>query len=125
MRFHVICAVLAISALAAIRTSNAGEAGCSAVASDGCSDGCGCCPKCGCHEGMIPVCHNYCELKKTTKYHYCCKCEEICCRAVMANAATVAATSAVATATPAAAATRGVAAKKRIATAISTRPTSS
>jgi hypothetical protein len=78
MRFHVICAAIAISALAAIRMSNAGEAGCSAAASDGCCDSCGCCPKCGCHEGMIPVCHNYCEMKKTTKYHYCCKCEEIC-----------------------------------------------
>jgi hypothetical protein len=78
MRFHVICAAIAISAVAAIGISNAGEPGCSAAASDGGCNSCGCCPKCGCHECMIPVCHTYCEMKKTTKYHYCCQCEAIC-----------------------------------------------
>jgi hypothetical protein len=37
-----------------------------------------CCPQCGCHEGLVPVCHSYCTTKKTTKYKYCCKCDTIC-----------------------------------------------
>ena len=37
-----------------------------------------CCPKCGCHECLIPVCHLTCTTKKETKYRYCCKCETIC-----------------------------------------------
>ena len=37
-----------------------------------------CCAKCGCHEGLVPVCHTYCTTKKETKYRYYCKCETIC-----------------------------------------------
>ena len=37
-----------------------------------------CCPQCGCHDGLIPVCHPYWTTKKETKYHYCCQCEPIC-----------------------------------------------
>jgi hypothetical protein len=37
-----------------------------------------CCPQCGCHEGLIPVCHTYWTTKKETKYRYCCQCEPIC-----------------------------------------------
>src|SRR5690348_1304164 len=72
---------LAVTALAAAVSSSAAEPGCNAEPACGAA-ACGnqgfCCPKCGCHEGMVPVCHNYCEKKKETKYHYCCKCDEIC-----------------------------------------------
>lgn len=37
-----------------------------------------CCPRCGCHEGLVPVCHTYCTTKTETKYHYLCKCDTIC-----------------------------------------------
>jgi hypothetical protein len=72
---------LAFAALAAAASSAAAEPGCNAepaCGAAGCCDQGFCCPKCGCHEGMVPVCHTYCEKKKETKYHYCCKCEEIC-----------------------------------------------
>jgi hypothetical protein len=36
------------------------------------------CSNCGCHDGLIPVCHSYCTTKKETKYRYHCKCETIC-----------------------------------------------
>jgi hypothetical protein len=73
--------ILAFVALAASRLSGAGEPGCNAEPSCGapaCCDPGTCCPKCGCHEGLIPVCHPYCTTKKVVKYHYCCKCEELC-----------------------------------------------
>jgi len=72
---------LAVATLAAAVSSSAAEPGCNAqpaCGTAGCCDQGMCCPKCGCHEGLVPVCHNYCEKKKETKYHYCCKCEEIC-----------------------------------------------
>ncbi len=72
---------LAVAALAAAVSSSAAEPGCNAEpscgAAAGCDPGC-CCPKCGCHEGLVPVCHTYCTTKKETKYRYCCKCEEKC-----------------------------------------------
>ncbi len=37
-----------------------------------------CCSKCGCHEGMVPVCHTYWTTKKVTKYCYHCICEDKC-----------------------------------------------
>ncbi|HEV2972746.1 MAG TPA: hypothetical protein VGY55_22450 [Pirellulales bacterium] len=81
MKTIAMSAALAIAALAASRLSMAGEATCNAepsCAAPACCDpGC-CCPKCGCHEGLVPVCHSYCTTKKVTKYHYCCKCEELC-----------------------------------------------
>jgi hypothetical protein len=36
------------------------------------------CAKCGCHDGLVPVCHTYCTTKIETKYRYYCKCETIC-----------------------------------------------
>jgi hypothetical protein len=36
------------------------------------------CSNCGCHDGLIPVCHSYCTTKKETKYRYYCRCETIC-----------------------------------------------
>ncbi|HEV2972748.1 MAG TPA: hypothetical protein VGY55_22460 [Pirellulales bacterium] len=77
----IMTTVAAFVAIAAIGLVRAGEPTCSAepsCAAPACCDpGC-CCPKCGCHEGMIPVCHPYCTTKKVVKYHYCCKCEELC-----------------------------------------------
>jgi len=49
-----------------------GEPGCCACPSGTC------CPQCGCHEGLVPVCHTYWTTKKVTKYCYKCVCEEIC-----------------------------------------------
>jgi len=72
---------LAIAALAAAGLSRAAEPGCNAepsCAAPACCDPGTCCPKCGCHEGLIPVCHSYCTTKKVVKYHYCCKCEDLC-----------------------------------------------
>ena len=37
-----------------------------------------CCPRCGCHEGLVPVCHPYMDTKTVTKYRYCCLCEDKC-----------------------------------------------
>ena len=37
-----------------------------------------CCPKCGCRECLVPVCHITCTTKQEKKYRYCCKCETIC-----------------------------------------------
>ncbi|HEY2883359.1 MAG TPA: hypothetical protein VGJ15_13015 [Pirellulales bacterium] len=37
-----------------------------------------CCPKCGCTECMLPVCHNYFTTKTEIKYRYYCKCETVC-----------------------------------------------
>ena len=37
-----------------------------------------CCPSCGCHEGMCPVCHSYCTMEKVTEYVYRTVCEDIC-----------------------------------------------
>jgi hypothetical protein len=72
---------ISVAALAAAVSSSAGEPTCNAEPSCGaapCCDQGRCCPKCGCHEGLVPVCHITCVPKKETKYHYCCKCEEIC-----------------------------------------------
>lgn len=73
--------IVAIAALAAARLSTAGEPACNAEPSCGApasgDPGC-CCPKCGCHEGLVPVCHPYCATKKIVKYKYCCKCDELC-----------------------------------------------
>jgi len=52
--------------------SQGGEPSCGA-----CPDGT-CCPQCGCHEGLVPVCHQYWEKKKVTEYCYKCVCKEIC-----------------------------------------------
>jgi hypothetical protein len=74
-------ATLAVAALAAAGLSRAAEPGCNAepsCAAPACCDSGTCCPKCGCHEGLVPVCHSYCTTKKVVKYHYCCKCEEMC-----------------------------------------------
>ena len=56
------------------------ECGCP-QASCGCTDGCCdtacyCCPKCGCR--LVPVCHNYCDVKKVTEHKYSCRCEAMC-----------------------------------------------
>ncbi len=71
----------ALVALAATVSSRAAEPGCNAeptcAAAPVCDPGT-CCPKCGCHEGLIPVCHPYCATKKVVKYKYCCKCTELC-----------------------------------------------
>ncbi|HEV3415794.1 MAG TPA: hypothetical protein VG056_03255 [Pirellulales bacterium] len=77
----IMTTVAAFVAIAAIGLVRAGEPTCNAepsCAAPACCDPCTCCPKCGCHEGLVPVCHTYCTTKKVTKYHYCCKCEEIC-----------------------------------------------
>jgi hypothetical protein len=37
-----------------------------------------CCPSCGCHEGMCPVCHVYNTCKTVTEFEYRCVCEDIC-----------------------------------------------
>jgi hypothetical protein len=68
-----------VVALAASLSSRAEENGCNAEpgCAAGCPSGC-CCPRCGCHEGLCPVCHPYCEMKKVTKYKYCCICEDKC-----------------------------------------------
>ena len=74
-----ICSI--IVALAASLPSLADEAGCNVQpgcgTGGGCPAGC-CCPHCGCHEGLVPICHPYCEMKKVTKYKYCCVCEDKC-----------------------------------------------
>ncbi len=69
-----------IVALAASLSSRAEENGCNAepgCAAGACPDGM-CCPRCGCHEGLCPVCHPYCGTKTVTKYKYCCLCEDKC-----------------------------------------------
>lgn len=67
-----------IVALAAGLPSRADEAACNAEPNCGsCPAGC-CCPRCGCHEGLCPVCHPYCEMKKVTKYKFCYTCEDKC-----------------------------------------------
>jgi hypothetical protein len=80
MKAILSCAAVAIAVLA-VAGLKAGEPTCNAepscTAPAGCNAG-ACCPKCGCHEGLIPVCHPYCATKKVVKYHYCCKCEELC-----------------------------------------------
>jgi hypothetical protein len=82
MKAILMSSTLAIAALAVAGLSMAGEPTCDArpscAAAPPTCDSCGCCPKCGCHECMIPICHSFCTTKKVTKYHYCCKCEEIC-----------------------------------------------
>jgi hypothetical protein len=74
-----ILSISIIIALAATLPSRANEATCNAEpgCAASCPAGC-CCPQCGCHEGMCPVCHPYCEMKKITKYKYCCTCEDKC-----------------------------------------------
>jgi len=64
------CLGLGIVQLMAADLSSSADSSCTAAAT--------CCPKCGCHQGLIPVCHTYCTTKKETKYHYSCKCETIC-----------------------------------------------
>src|ERR1700761_1242182 len=80
---YKILAVSILVAVAASLPSHAGENGC--AAEPGCEGGgvCGgagglCCPRCGCHEGLLPVCHPYVETKTITKYRYCCVCEDKC-----------------------------------------------
>ncbi len=74
-----ILSISIVIALAASLPSQANEATCNAEPScaASCPAGC-CCPQCGCHEGLVPVCHPYCEMKKVTKYKYCCTCEDKC-----------------------------------------------
>ncbi len=80
-----ILALSMLMALAASLPSRAGESGCCAepgcAAANGCGCGCSdglCCPRCGCHEGLVPVCHPYMDTKTVTKYKYCCLCEDKC-----------------------------------------------
>ena len=48
--------------------SQGGEPSCGGDPSCGACP-CGtCCPQCGCHEGLVPVCHQYWEKKKVTEY---------------------------------------------------------
>jgi hypothetical protein len=75
MKLRVMYSILAISALGIIGLSVIGEYPCNAAPSCSATS---CCPKCGCHEALIPVCHSYCTTKKETKYRYCCKCDVIC-----------------------------------------------
>lgn len=60
--------------------SQGGEPSCGVDPSCGACSACGnaCCPQCGCHEGLVPVCHQYWETKKVTEYCYKCVCKEIC-----------------------------------------------
>ncbi|HEV3415796.1 MAG TPA: hypothetical protein VG056_03265 [Pirellulales bacterium] len=77
----IMTTVAAFVTIAAIGLVRAGEPTCNAepsCAAPACCNSGTCCPKCGCHEGMIPICHPYCTTKKVVKYHYCCKCEELC-----------------------------------------------
>ena len=67
--------VLAISAISVVVLLYVGELACKAESS---SDPIPCCPNCGCHEGLMPVCHLHWTTKKETKYHYCCQCKPIC-----------------------------------------------
>jgi hypothetical protein len=63
-----------------------GEAGCCSQAACGteagwgggacCDPCCQCCPHCGCR--LVPVCHTYCETKKTTEHQYCQHCKDLC-----------------------------------------------
>lgn len=78
---------IALAAAAAIGMPSSGEepscgTGPAACASGRARSACGCgnvcCPQCGCHEGLVPVCHEYWTTKKVTKYCYKCVCEEIC-----------------------------------------------
>ncbi len=73
MKSFYTCALLAIATITSI--GHAGEPTC--CADSICVPGT-CCPKCGCHEGLLPVCHSYCDTKKVIKYKYCCTCEEMC-----------------------------------------------
>jgi len=58
--------------------SQGGEPSCSTDPSCGACPSGTCCPQCGCHEGLVPVCHQYWEKKKVTEYCYKCVCKEIC-----------------------------------------------
>jgi hypothetical protein len=67
----------------ALLASSLGQASMAAPAASG---GCDCaasasekcCPRCGCHECLVPVCHCVWEMKKVTEYKYKCVCQDIC-----------------------------------------------
>ena len=75
MKPRLVSLALAVPVFAAVALLLASELACNAEPS---STPPPCCPQCGCHDGLIPVCHPYWTTKKETKYHYCCKCEPIC-----------------------------------------------
>lgn len=72
-RFYTL--VLAISAIVIVVLLPVSELACKAESS---SDPVPCCPNCGCHDGLIPVCRLHWTTKKETKYHYSCQCKPIC-----------------------------------------------
>ena len=75
MKSAILASLLACLGLGIVQLLRAADLGSNSASS--CSSTT-CCPKCGCHEGLIPICHPYCTTKKETKYHYFCKCETIC-----------------------------------------------
>jgi hypothetical protein len=75
MKSAITASVLTCLGLGIVRLLIAGDVGANVDTSCTAAT---CCPKCGCHEGLVPVCHTYCTTKKETKYHYLCKCETIC-----------------------------------------------
>ncbi len=77
MKTFVASLTLIVGGLALAGWSLAAETAADCTTAPTCAAGT-CCPQCGCHEGLVPVCHPYCTTKKTVKYKYCCKCDTIC-----------------------------------------------
>jgi hypothetical protein len=73
MKALIAPCVLMVVALAAFGLTMAEEPTCSDVTSAP-----SCCPKCGCRECLVPICHSYCTTKSEKKYRYYCKCDVIC-----------------------------------------------
>jgi len=72
---------LVVALAAPLSSQVAAETGCNAepgCAAPGCCPAGCCCPQCGCHEGMVPVCHIVCTTAKVKKYKYTCKCDTVC-----------------------------------------------
>ncbi|HEX3997070.1 MAG TPA: hypothetical protein VHX65_00800 [Pirellulales bacterium] len=83
LKMTTLTIALALAAAFSMPSSQGGEPSCGGEAQCGACPNCNacgnvCCPQCGCHEGLVPVCHQYWTTKKVVKYCYKCTCEEIC-----------------------------------------------